>query len=51
MHSRSLLFIAAIMLMASTPGAALAQQVHVWQEQELTFTSERTLRNAYGPET
>jgi hypothetical protein len=47
MHSRSLLFIAAIVLMASTPDAALAQKVHVWQKQELSLTSERTFNNAY----
>src|SRR3954453_10689128 len=47
MKSRSPILTAALILIAFIPGVAFAEDVHVWQKKELTFTSERSFKNAY----
>src|SRR3954463_8210052 len=47
MKSRSPILTAALILIAFIPGVAFAEDVHVWQKQELTFTSQRSFKNAY----
>ncbi|MBV8828627.1 MAG: DUF4038 domain-containing protein [Acidobacteriaceae bacterium] len=47
LHSIAALVITNIVVIASSGTAILAQEVRVWQKQELTFTSERPFQNPY----
>ena len=47
MQLRASIITAALILIASEPAVLPAQNVHVWEKKELTFTSERSFRNAY----
>src|SRR5690349_16627745 len=47
MNSSASIVTAALVLAASGSGAAVAQDVHVWQKVELTFRSEHSFKNPY----
>ena len=47
MQPRAPIIAAAFVLIASSPLIAAAQDVHVWQKVELTFTSEPSFKNPY----